>query len=235
MNGKTPVSGKRVTETPEKRWYTFRLSFSGAMTALIVGLLSLGCAFVMGVIVGRGYNPEHQIPQLARWLPSEADDKQSGQETVESLLPPAKVIEPEELRFAGALKNGGTSAAPAAPAPSPAAAGTPPATPAAPQLPETPPPPAAPLFSYSFQLATYKGPDAARALLARLEGQGYRARLSKGGKLYKVILTFRGTEQKAGEVRQALRQLGLSDILQLSKTPVEQARPGGAEKGRSRR
>ena len=51
------------------RKYTISLSFSGLITSGIITIIAIGWIFAFGVIVGRGYNPEKKMPELARLLP----------------------------------------------------------------------------------------------------------------------------------------------------------------------
>ena len=92
-------------EALDKRAYTLRLTFSSLVTAGIVLVIGFGWAFFMGVMVGRGQNPESKVPQLATLLPSDERAAQDGREKLEDTLPKAEVMKPEELRFATTLRG----------------------------------------------------------------------------------------------------------------------------------
>lgn len=231
-----------------KRSYTLRLTFSSLITAGIVLFIGFGWTFVMGVMVGRGYNPENKMPQLAQFMPAEGQATQGGREKLEDSLPKAEVMRPEELRYATTLRGKAGQnatvpvqrsmqnataplASPAPVAPSPAGAvaqpGTPPAITAAPQAsapPAQPKPAVEPMFDFVFQVATFKDTDSVDRLRARLEGAGLRSRMDKDGKLLKVMVLLRGTNDAGQNVRQQMMDMGLGQPLQRSKTPVRQKR-----------
>ena len=75
------------------RKYTISLSFSGLITSGIITIIAIGWIFAFGVIVGRGYNPEKKMPELARLLPPP-----EGQDAPKE----AKgILKPEELTARG--------------------------------------------------------------------------------------------------------------------------------------
>ena len=79
------------------RKYTISLSFSGLITSGIITIIAIGWIFAFGVIVGRGYNPEKKMPELARLLPPP-----EGQDAPKE----AKgILKPEELTFMTDLKQ----------------------------------------------------------------------------------------------------------------------------------
>lgn len=81
------------------RKYTITLSFSGLITSGIIMIIAIGWIFAFGVIVGRGYNPEKKLPELAKLLPPP-----------DGVQEPAKaqgILKPEELTFMTDLKQSG--------------------------------------------------------------------------------------------------------------------------------
>ncbi|MEG2173003.1 MAG: SPOR domain-containing protein [Desulfovibrionaceae bacterium] len=88
-----------------KRSYTLRLTASSIMTAVIVLVIGIGWSFVLGVMVGRGYNPEKKIPQLASFLPKEDDTTQAPTSRVGENQPADKVMKAEDLSYAASLKG----------------------------------------------------------------------------------------------------------------------------------
>ena len=85
------------------RKYTISLSFSGLITSGIITIIAIGWIFAFGVIVGRGYNPEKKMPELARLLPPP-----EGQDAPKE----AKgILKPEELTFMTDLKQCGSQQA----------------------------------------------------------------------------------------------------------------------------
>lgn len=78
------------------RRFSLEISLSGFMTAGIFLLIAIGFIFAFGLMVGRGYNPEEQIPQIAQFLP-ELNPEQPSQD--------AKILRPEDLEFMTELKQ----------------------------------------------------------------------------------------------------------------------------------
>ena len=133
------------------RKYTISLSFSGLITSGIITIIAIGWIFAFGVIVGRGYNPEKKMPELARLLPPP-----EGQDAPKE----AKgILKPEELTFMTDLKQT-QPAANAAPNKPEAKAAHPTAQPVAAA---TPKPEAASAdkakYDFVFQAVAYKSKD----------------------------------------------------------------------------
>ena len=196
------------------RKYTISLSFSGLITSGIITIIAIGWNFAMGVIVGRGYNPEKKMPELARLLPPP-----EGQDAPKE----AKgILKPEELTFMTDLKQA-QSAANAAPnkpevkAAQPAAAATP--------KPEAVSTDKA-KYDFVFQAVAYKSRESADKLRERMDGDGLRTRMTiekdkKGRpKWFRVQVLVRGTDADAAATKQILAKMGLKDATQVSKKPV---------------
>lgn len=76
--------------------YRFEVSLTGAVGLGTVLVLGVVWVFIFGVLVGRGYQPEDQLPELAKIMPeAHQESAQSG------------VIKPEDLRFHDALRDEG--------------------------------------------------------------------------------------------------------------------------------
>ena len=191
------------------RKYTISLSFSGLITSGIITIIAIGWIFAFGVIVGRGYNPEKKMPELARLLPPP-----EGQDAPKE----AKgILKPEELTFMTDLKQ------------------TQPAANADPNKPEAKAahPTAQPVaaadkakYDFVFQAVAYKSKDSADKLRERMEGEGLRTRMTiekdnKGRpKWFRVQVLVRGTDADASAAKQVLVKMGLKDATQVSKKPV---------------
>lgn len=214
------------------RKYTLSLSFSGMITSGIVMIIAVGWIFAFGVIVGRGYNPEKKLPELARLLPAP-----EGQQPAET---PQPILKPEELTFMKDLKQPGTTAAapgtkidaskPGATPGTATGAGSPakpgPSTKSA----EVKPDEDKPKFNFVIQAVAYKNRDQANDLRARMKGEGMRTQMtiekdSKGKpKWYRVQVLVRGTEADAATTKQTLARMGLKDTQIASKKPVGKSR-----------
>ncbi len=221
-----------------KRSYTLKLSFSMLMTTIIVSLIGISWIFLLGVMVGRGYNPDAKVAEFA--------SRFSRGSSAPVKEPPNEVVKPEDLRFMSSLKNKADFSAhnatlPALPAhnatlPKSAAAGRSPAAgaedasgglsagrPAA--EPAAAPRPS--MHDYVYQVATFRESDQADRLRERLEGAGLRTRLDKTptkdgkGSFYKVQALLRGTDEDNQDLLAALEKLKLGLPLLRSKTPVK--------------
>ncbi len=125
------------------RRYKFDLSLSGVIGASTVLLLGLVWVFIFGVLVGRGYQPERPVPELAALLPTRNNAGNLGGAAAQAKEKPAAVkavSTPVRTAPAHATAAPASSAAAAkessadhsAPAQTPVAA----ATPAASETPE---------------------------------------------------------------------------------------------------
>lgn len=77
-----------------------------------------------------------------------------------------------------------------------------------------------PQFDYVYQVAAFKSGDDADKLRTRLEGKGLRTRTQKKGKLVLVVVSMRGTEDDAFNLREELRRMKLGVPIQVSQKPV---------------
>ena len=200
------------------RKYTFSLSFSGLITSGIIAIIAIGWIFAFGVIVGRGYNPEKKMPELARLLPPPEGAEEAPKEA-------KGILKPEELTFMTDLKQAQPAAAGAKGEKAPKAVPVPAAPSAQPAS-----TPAEPKYDFVFQAVAYKNKESADKLRERMEKEGLRSKMSiekdsKGRpKWFRVQVLVRGTDADAAATKQSLAKLGLKDATQASKKPVSKGR-----------
>jgi hypothetical protein len=201
----------------------FTLSFTpaqGVSSLAGIGIL-IAWAFVLGVLMGRGYEPEAHIPELARIMP-----KAEGNQPPAVIAPDVPretateegnaILQPGDMGYRQTLKGGPARSAPPA-------QGTPPQE--APQA--VPPPPPAeklPTYDYVYQVAAYKAAAPCDALVVRLRKAGLNASTEKsasasGTKWYKTLVNFRGTPDDVDQLREKLGEFQLNTLLLRSKTP----------------
>jgi cell division protein FtsN len=231
---------------PKKRW-KFEVGFGGVLGIGAVGTLVMAWAFILGVLVGRGYKPESVIPDLggivAPHLPS--------------LPSPRTVLQAEDLHFYDALQEERVQSRPERRAPSPkprpeeerqtVLQASPQATvqaitepkkqesqtvsrpePVAGSRPEPKPEPepsaADPRFDYVYQTAAFQQSDQARALHERIAGAGIDSSIEvstvKGETWYRVLVSLRGTTTDAVEVKKKLQAFGIQRPFIRSKKPL---------------
>ena len=198
------------------RKYTLSLSFAGLVTSVIIMIIAVGWIFAFGVIVGRGYNPEKQLPELARLLPPPAERAEERQ----------PILKPEELTFMAELKqqtsSGGQAVAAQPEQPKPAVSVTP-----APVREKADPPTTTVRSDYVFQAVAYKKREQADRLREKMEGEGLRTRMTiekdKQGrpKWFRVQVMLRGKEEDATEAKAIMARMGIKDPQLLSKKPVK--------------
>ncbi len=232
--------GKGDAEASSKKSLTLTLSFSTVTTFCVVLLGCVCMAFVMGVIVGRGDNPEAHLPQFAT-LMSDGEEKKSAASddanTAEAGTPKAsqpedKVMPKEELDYATLLKDKGAqeqdATVPALVLTVPSAAEqalpeqskqNPAPVPVFEDVPAPKPEPV--VFDYVFQVATFTDDASVDRLRERLEGRGLRTKMEKAGKFYKVLVMMRGSAEQAQDLRKTMVDMKLGEPLQRGKKAVQ--------------
>ena len=229
--GGSPPGGARKPDAPKtslnKRAYTITLTFSRLLTAAIVALIGVSWVFMLGVMVGRGHDPDAKLREITgRVLRSK--QMPAAQE------PPQAILRPDELDFGPSLRdkplhNGtavlliprqtnGTAASGVAGNATSVQAAQPPAQPA-------PPGAQSGRFDVVYQVAAFRDAGQADKLRERLEGEGVRTSLDKspardGGSVYKVLAVRRGTEDDDKQLLAVLERLKLGPPLLRSKKPV---------------
>jgi cell division protein FtsN len=215
-----------------KKKYDFSLSLSGLISITGVGVLALTFFFVMGILIGRGYRPEADVPPLQDIMPN----SEHGQLAAESK--PPEVLTLEELDYQDRLKaspqqmlDTRDETQPAhAPKPEPRPAAKPepkpePA-PAAPAQPETvkttPAQPGEPVFDYVYQVASFRKADMAGALRDKLAGAGLNARVqsgqANGSTWHRVQVLHHGTPASTADMKGVLAKFGIGKPLLKKKT-----------------
>lgn len=192
-----------------------------------VVVLIMAWAFILGVLVGRGYKPESVISELSQMVPQLARD--------ESTPPPSRPLLPEELQFHETLQERAQPMIPPAlprqePKPEPPASvpEVRPAPPPPPPLPETPEPAEQPgareVFDYIYQVAAFQDPAQARSMQQRILASGIEASVETsavdGETWHRVLVSLRGTTQDAVRTRERLREFGIERPFIRSKVPI---------------
>ncbi len=211
-------------DAPAKKSLTLTLSFSTVTTFCVVLLGAVCMAFVMGVIVGRGDNPETHLP---KFVTSESAKKSTPIPEVEDRITKPQVMPKEELDYSNSLKDRGDQEAvqdtttPAmvltVPSATPPLAQNQPV--AEPVFQDVPAPPPA-IFDYIFQVATFTDAESVDRLREKLEGSGLRTKMEKAGKFYKVLVLMRGSSEQALDLMALMVEMKLGEPVQRSKKAV---------------
>lgn len=217
----------KIPKLNPSKTYDFSFSLSGMISAVGGLVLALTFFFVMGILIGRGYRPEADMPKLAEMMPT----KEHGQIITEEPQKP-EVLKPEELDYAERLatppKQVMNESEPATikeelqkpvakpqpkaeqePAPKPAPR---PATPETAQA-----TPGEPVYDYVYQVASFRKEDMAKALSAKLYNAGLRTVIetgeAKGDTWHRVQVLHHGTAASTAGMKEILAANGIGKPL----------------------
>ncbi|NCC25998.1 MAG: SPOR domain-containing protein, partial [Deltaproteobacteria bacterium] len=216
-----------------------------AVRCIVVGMV---WAFILGVLVGKGYKPENVVPEIARLMP-ESQVVQKAEEP--------GVLKAEELEYFDALKRAKPVPAEehakprseSKPEPKPEPKTPPKASPSDPVqthavVPSKPErneaiaPPArqkasadqdggdedSTVYQYIYQVASFKDRPSAQTFIRKLDALGVRSSISEttidGRPWFRVLAYFRGTPKDTREFKSKLASLGVTKALMKSKIPL---------------
>lgn len=204
--------------------YDFSLSLPGMISVVGAGILALTFFFVMGILIGRGYRPETDVPPLGELMPT----KQHG--IIAEVQVKPEVLRAEELEYPERLKGSADSRMDEQPSttpkkPEPKPETVKPADPG-PEKPEVFQPteatPGEPVFDYVYQVASFKQAEMAEALSAKLVAAGLRTAIqageAKGTTWHRVQVLYHGTPASTAEMKAVLTKLGMGKPLLKKKT-----------------
>ena len=214
-----------------KKKFDFSLSLPGMISAVGAGVLALTFFFVMGILIGRGYRPEADVPPLGQIMP----DRTHGQ--MAEAQPAPGVLTSEELDYQDRLK-----ASPQqimddqtqAPIPAPVAKPEPAVKPepvvkaepvAKPKPDSTPVDTGEEVFDYVYQVASFKKIEMAKDLGKKLEAAGLRVSIedgqAKGSTWHRLRVLHHGTPSSTNEMKAVLAKYGIDKPLLKKKTPAK--------------
>ena len=216
------------------RTFSFTLSLSGLISAVGGGMLALTFFFVLGVLIGRGYRPESDVPQLAVLMPESA----SQMEEAQTEPPPDEILRSDQLDYPkdlaqtpGLSKGADVKADTPVPAPKPVSKPVEPATPKPAPKPEVRPEPAPTqpvsasgeqMYDYVYQAASFRQEKLAQDLRDKLIQAGLDAMVSSGdaggSTWYRVMVKHQGTPTSTDSMREALAKFGIAKPLLKKKT-----------------
>lgn len=226
----TRNDGKGGDKGPRR--FSFSFSPAGLVSLAVVAAAALAWAFVLGVLVGRGYKPESAVPELEKIMPRAEQNATAPAEP--------DVLKAEELDFYDNLSRKPESAAAKSRKPQPEAApeaAAPVAEPATPQAApkaEAAAPPAAPnatpdttdgeRFRYVYQVASLRNPEMAGQFAARLRKMGMDTSIETsevdGKAWHRVLVHFTGTPEATRALKDSLATVGVEKPIMKSKQPL---------------
>jgi hypothetical protein len=207
---------KKNSSGSRKRW-KLEFGLAGMAGLCSVVALIMAWAFILGILVGKGYKPESVISELGQKVPhlgnGPAAPSPSG---------PSGPLLPEELRFFEILQERAVPTMPAAPPRKEAAQSIQPEPPRAQPTPKpalTTPQPvetiaAEPRFEFVYQVAAFQTDAQARALQQRLtdvsKTTSVEVSVQAGRPWYRVLVTLRGSVADAEQLKARLQAYGLT-------------------------
>ena len=222
----------------QAKTFTFTLSPPGLISAVGSGILALTFFFVMGILIGRGYRPEADVPRLEEMMPSKEhgqlnEDQPEGQGILraEELGYPDRLKASPDKLMGESLNEPLSKAAPEKkpkPKPESAPAETKPEATPAPAVqaaPEAPPAPVAapgePVYDYVYQVASFRKPEMAESLVARLQAAGLNAAVAagdvQGSTWHRVQVRHHGTPASTDAMKSVLARFGINKTMLKSK------------------
>lgn len=218
-------SGSEKEPAGKFRRITLSLSFTSLLTLVFLVIVSMGAAYIWGVMTGR-----------AQYSSPPAQIVESKEREIEPEQGDSRILQAHELQFTQVLRGESTAPkpAPAQPIPdrnAPAVASeksVPEAAPAKPPAPVGKPEkptqaqgtPAPEVWDYVYQVAALKDEQAVDGLRQQLEGHGLRTRMERSGKVYLVMVLIRGDEDRASELSRITELLRLGEPLLRSRKAV---------------
>lgn len=203
----------------KKSGLSFQLSLSGFLFLAVLVVIGMAWSFILGVIVGRGHQPEQVARSMIKKVVSEEFPLLTDKNE--------EVLKGEELEFFDKLKQGPSTTPEAKPAP----AKTPPAEakPAAKSETKTAPT-AAPstdkeeIFVFNYQIAALASMEQAQTFLKKLTPGGFKTSVvtatHEGKTWYRVYVHHQGSVPSALALREELKKYGVNDALLRSRTPL---------------
>lgn len=225
----------------EARTFTFTLTLPGLISVAGIAVLALTGFFIIGILIGRGYQPEQDVPELAKIMPTPQE------EVAKATEPETEVLKPEELQFteeltrsaeevnatveeeaqAEAVEQAQESEAGKVEVPEKAARVEKPE-------PESPAKslseaakdrkPGEQIFDYVYQVASFKEGAMADAFAAKLEKAGFKTGKESvqagNGTWHRVLVLFQGTPDETDILKAGLKEFKIKKPLMRSKKPI---------------
>ncbi|MDD4951996.1 MAG: SPOR domain-containing protein [Desulfovibrionaceae bacterium] len=204
-------------EKAPPKTYTFILSLPGLISAGGGLVLALTVFFILGILIGRGYRPEADVPELARIMPVQ----EFGNLTSEA---PVEVLRPEDLQYPERLsQTPAQAAAKAAADKAEVQAKAQPKVQA--KAGEQAAAPGGRAYDYVYQAASFRKLDMAEDLRQKISAVGLKTRIDtsqvSGTTWHRVMVLFRGTPEQTGGMKEKLSAFNIKKPLLREKTPVK--------------
>ncbi|WP_028574593.1 SPOR domain-containing protein [Desulfonatronovibrio hydrogenovorans] len=194
--------------------FKLELNFTRALSLGAFIILAVVWSFILGVFIGRGYDPEDVIPDISRIIPDSTEERS---------VP--RVLRPEELEFFDKLRSTPSQPAPAAPAPPAPQARIDPQPRIEPRPDPAPAPETVPRekFVYTYQVGSFQTMERAGRLQQMLMDDGITASITKAfagdEPWFRVIVEFETSAEEAPAMMEQLKKHGINQPLFRGKRP----------------
>ena len=192
----------------------FSISWGGVVAVSLFMIIAMAWAFILGVMLGRGYQPEAIVPQIANVMPPS--------NPVVSEPEKQPILKPEELGFFERLKDDPSRSeaksmekaarpvvrteSPRKPKPAPAAK---------PKPKMKPKPVSAPTRSVLFQIGAVQDKSGAKREQARMAALGLQTGITpvtiRGAQWYRILVRASGTAEDIAAVKRKLAKAGVKN------------------------
>lgn len=230
------ITRKTSTTKKDAPRFAFQLGLTGFLSLAVMIVIGMAWSFILGVIVGRGHQPEKVAMEMARKvLPEDFPLLTEKNE---------EILKGEELEFFDKLKQGPSSVPPAPAAPPPKAAEAPkPQNATRPAQPVADSPLQAALqsaaqvaagaapqeakgevFVFNYQVAALASMEQAQLFLKKLDPAAFKTSVvtasHEGKTWYRIYVHHQGTVESAMALKEQLKGRGIGNILLRSRTPL---------------
>lgn len=202
---------------------TLSVGMGTVINTILVLCAGFVCVFTLGILLGRGYDPENLLPGLERAMPKPAPMEPP---LVLSAADPAEAA-PEQAAPEAAFpssKTAGSAGRESSPSGAPGGSAPPVQRTAAVVESAPVPAPDAPVYQYLYQVAAYKSAAPCELFVDKLKAAGYKAgsrsSTENGVVWHKAMLEFTGTNEQALALRENIKSFGISDPLLKSRKPL---------------
>lgn len=215
----------RMPKMPgEHKTWTFTLSMPGLITACGSALVALTLFFILGLLVGRGYQPEKNIPQLAAHMPGTSTEPETKVLKAEELTYPETLakqpkgpVKEEEAAEQKKEKQAADKKASTAEAPKAAAKKAEAEKAKTLKAGEK-------VYDYAYQAASFRKEEMAVSLRDKLVAAGLNVSIESAetgkGSWFRVLVNHRGTPESTNQMKAVLSRFGIERPLMKRKKLV---------------
>jgi cell division septation protein DedD len=202
--------------------YDFSLSLSGMISAVGSGVLVLTFFFVMGILIGRGYRPESDVPPLGEIMPTKEHGVLVGELVKPEVLTAEELEYPERLMVSPQKRMDEVgvkekASQPKAKSVAKVAKSTDSGSAKSEVVQQTASVSDEPVYDYVYQVASFRKSEMAEAMRAKLVATGLRTTIeageAKGSTWHRVLVLHHGTPASTAGMKTILAQHGVSKPL----------------------